>query len=80
LKRFIVKGFGVCIATDFCLSLGCAVVYFLFSEGEEFFLIQFCLGGKGGSSFASFGLRLGLCGLQMCLRLWDCLLNQNISP
>lgn len=49
--------------------LGCAVAYFLFSEGEEIFLIQFCLRGKGGSSFASFGLCLGLRGLQMCLHL-----------
>jgi hypothetical protein len=69
LKRFTVSGFGVCIATVFCLSLGCVIAYFLFSEGEDFFLIQFCLGGKGGSSFASFGLCLGLCGLQMCLHL-----------
>jgi hypothetical protein len=69
LKRLPVNGFGVCIATDFCLLLGCAVEYFLFSEGEEIFLIQFYLGGKGVSSFASFGLCSGLCGLQMCLLL-----------
>ena len=48
-----------------CLS-GCAVAYF-FSEGEEIFLIQFCLRGKGRRSFARFGLCLGLCSLQMCL-------------
>jgi hypothetical protein len=42
-----------------------AVAYFLFSEGEEFFLIQFWPGGKGGSSFASFALSLGLCRLQI---------------
>jgi hypothetical protein len=60
LKRFTVKGFGVCIATDFCLSLGCAVAYFLFSEGRRFVLIQFCLGGKGGSSFVT---PLGMLGL-----------------
>jgi hypothetical protein len=53
-----------------CVVLVCAVAYFLFSEGQEIFLIQFCLRGKGGSSFASFGLCLGLCGLQMCLHLW----------
>jgi len=52
-----------------CVVLVSAVAYFLFSEGEEIFLIQFCLRGKGGSSFASFALCLGLCGLQMCLHL-----------
>ena len=26
--------------------------------------------GKGGSSFAIFGLSIGLCELQMCLQLW----------
>lgn len=35
---------------------------FLFSEVEEIlFLIQFCLDWEGGSSFARFGLCLGLC-------------------
>ena len=42
---------------------------FYFQKGRRFFLIQFCLRGKGGSSFASFGLCLGLCGLQMCLHM-----------
>jgi len=53
-----------------CIVLVRAVEYFLFSEGEEVFLIQFCQGGKGGSFFASFALCLGLRGLQMCLHLW----------
>jgi hypothetical protein len=44
----------------FCVVLVCVVAYFLFSEGEEFFLIQFCQREKGGSSFASFGPCLGL--------------------
>jgi len=57
-------GFGVCIATDFYSSWGCSFEHFLFSEEKEIFLIQFCLDGKGGSSFASFGLSLGLCGWQ----------------
>ena len=30
---------------------------------------NFSFGGRGGSSFAIFGLRLGLCELQMCLHL-----------
>jgi len=29
--------FGVCIATDFCLSFGRKVAYFLFPEWEEIF-------------------------------------------
>ena len=53
-------------------SLSCRVVrlsIFYFLKRRRFFLIQFCLSGKGGSSFASFGLCLGLFGLQMCLNL-----------
>ena len=48
------------------LSLSLRVVrlrIFYFQKGRRFFLIQFYLGGKGGSFFASFGLCLGLCGL-----------------
>jgi hypothetical protein len=50
-------------------ALVSAVAYFLFSEEWEVFLIQFCQGGKGGSSFASFALCIGFCGLQMCFHL-----------
>jgi hypothetical protein len=50
---------------------GCAVEFFLFSKGEEIFLIQFCQRWKGGSSLASFGWSVGWCGLQMCLHLCD---------
>ena len=46
-----------------------AFLYFYFQKGRRFFLIQFSLHGAGGSSFASFGLCLVLCGLQMCLHL-----------
>ena len=40
-------------------------------EGKEILKIIFSLGGKGVSSFAIFGLCVGLCGLQMCLHLCD---------
>jgi len=36
------------------LSVGCSWDIFLFSEGQEIFLIQFCL-LELGSSFAIFG-------------------------
>jgi hypothetical protein len=47
----------------------CRVVrlHIFFQKGRRFFLIQFCLRGKGRRSFARFGLCLGLCSLQMCL-------------
>ena len=54
------------------LSVSCWSVrlrIFYFQKGRRIFLIQFCLRGKGGSSFASFGLSLDLCSLQMCLHL-----------
>lgn len=59
---------------QYCISpsLSCRDVrlrIFYFQKGWSFFLIQFCLGGKGISSFANFGLCFGLCGLQMCLHL-----------
>lgn len=50
-----------------CWSVRLRIFYFL--KGRRFFLIQFCLRWNGGSFFASFGLCLGLCGLQMCLHL-----------
>lgn len=53
------------------LSVGCAWDIFLFLEGKDIFLIQFCLGGQGGSSFASFGPCFGSRGLQVCLHLCD---------
>ena len=58
---------------------GCAVGIFYFQKGRRFFLIQFFLRGKGGSSFASFALCLGLCGLQMCLHLCDVYLSMIFS-
>ena len=39
-------------------------------EGKEILKNNFSLGGKGVSSFAIFGLCVGLCELQMCLHLW----------
>jgi hypothetical protein len=44
------------------------MVDFKILEGKEILKNNFSV-GKGGSSFASFGLSLGLCGLQMCLHL-----------
>jgi hypothetical protein len=38
--------------------------------GEGILKNNFPSGGKGGSSFAIFGLCVGLCELQMCLHLW----------
>ena len=40
-------------------------------EGKEILKNNFSLGGKGVSSFAIFGLCVGLCELQMCLHLCD---------
>ncbi len=37
--------------------------------GKEILKNSFSV-GKGGSSFAIFGLSIGLCELQMCLQLW----------
>jgi len=39
-------------------------------EGKEILKNNFSLGVEGGSSFAIFGLRVGLCELKMCLHLW----------
>jgi hypothetical protein len=41
-----------------------------FLEGKEILKNNFSV-GKGGSSFAIFGLCVGLCELQMCLHLCD---------
>jgi len=48
-----------------------AQIYFVFlSVGNPKTVLKGGLTGwRGGSSFASFGLCLGLCGLQMCLHL-----------
>lgn len=50
-----------------CALVVYAFAYFLFSEGQEIFLIQFCQGGKGGSSYHSFGLWVGIEGLRYVL-------------
>jgi hypothetical protein len=42
-----------------------------FLEGKEIFKNNFSLGWKLTSSFAIFGLRVGLCELQMCLQVCD---------
>jgi len=48
------------------LCIGCFKNFF---RGKGF-KNDFPYGGKGGSSFAIFGLWVGLCELQMCLHLW----------
>ncbi|MBS1653120.1 MAG: hypothetical protein JSU07_14030 [Bacteroidetes bacterium] len=45
----------------------CVGCLFFFEGQEKNFKIHSA--GKGGSSFASLGLRVDLCGLQMCLHL-----------
>lgn len=47
--------------------VGCRVLIFYLSVGEK--NLKFFSVGKGGSSFVIFGLRVGLCELQMCLHL-----------
>jgi hypothetical protein len=51
-----------------CFFVGCAVAVLKILE-REILKNNFSLGGKGESSFAIFGLCVGLCELQMCLHL-----------
>ena len=53
---------------DLSVVLGVVSGVYFFEGKEKNFKIHSV--GKGGSSFASFGLRVGLCGLQMCLHLY----------
>jgi hypothetical protein len=46
LQRLPVNGFGVCIATDFCLLLGSEVEYFYFQKRRDFFYFNFIWEGK----------------------------------
>src|SRR5690606_38874027 len=48
----------------------CVCVFYFFLKGWKKYF-EILSAWKGGSSFASFGLCLGLCGLQMCLHLCD---------
>ncbi len=52
----------------FCLACVSGVLFF-FEVCKN--ILKFFLGGKGRSSFAIFGLCVGLCELQMCLHLCD---------
>jgi len=75
LLSFTVFVVLVCGVAYFLFSEG-QEIFFNYSLHYYFSLVfvnrkrfQFCLRGKGGSSFASFAQCLGLCGLQMCLHL-----------
>jgi hypothetical protein len=49
------------------LSCWLCVAYFFSMRGRK--NLKFCRAGKGVGSFTNSGLRVGLCGLQMCLFL-----------
>ena len=54
----------------YCFCVGCVLADLKILEGKEILKNNFSV-GKGESSFAIFGLRVGLCELQMCLHLCD---------
>ncbi len=70
-KLYCVLGFAPKVAYNKTAPDIGAVLAFMRPQGRRFFFIQFSLRGKGGNSFASFALCLGLRGLQMCLHLCD---------
>ena len=58
-----------CRVAKVSLCVGCGVAVLKILEGKGIFKNNFSFGGKGVSSFAIFGLCVGLCELQMCLHL-----------
>ena len=48
------------MATDFCLSLGCVVAYFLFSEGKEIFFNLILSGWERCKLFCKLWSVLGI--------------------
>jgi hypothetical protein len=58
--------FAFILLISFYFYLACGLAVLKILEGG-ILKNNFLLGGKGGSSFAIFGLCVGLCELQMCL-------------